>query len=289
MYDVLIIGSGPAGVSAVLTAKARGIKYVWFGNSFLSHKIEKAEMVLNYPGLNQITGKKMQFEMKKQIQDLDIQLTEERIESIYKVGNSFFTSAKDVLFEGKSIILAVGMFPEKLIEGEQEYLGKGVSYCATCDGHLYRKKTIAVVCTSKDMMEEVEYLANSVGKMYLYTNFDISQSLPEHVLWKKELPNQINGRGQVSQIKSKEESHDVDGVFILREMVSPKILVDGLEFDREHIIVNRKQETNIEGCFAAGDCTGRPYQYTKAVGEGNVAIHSALSYLKEKEDEFKTK
>jgi len=280
MQEILIIGSGPAGVSAALSAKARGIDFLWFGSRVLSAKLEKAERIMNYPGLSSITGEEMRDAFLRQIDDSGLVIREERINAIYPMGNSYAACVNDKLYEGKSLILAIGVSGTKEIPGEGRFLGKGVSYCATCDGDLYRGKRIAVACTSPEFESEIDYLAKLAEEVFVYTSYKASGTHGVNVHCTLGYPSGINGGNRVRSITCGGETVEVDGVFCLRPSVAPTALLPGLEVEEGHIVVDRAQRTNLPGCFAAGDCTGRPYQYAKAVGEGNVALHSALEYLK---------
>lgn len=279
MLDLIIIGSGPAGISAALTAKKRNLNFLWFGNSSLSMKIEKAERITNYPGLINVTGKQMQAVFQQQIKDEGIGLIEKRIDSVYDLGSYYAVCINEDIYEAKSVIIAVGVETRKEIPGEQRLLGHGVSYCATCDGALYKNKKIAVVCTNPQFEEEVEYLAGMASEVILYTTYKECHIERPNVEINMGYPSKIIGEQRVIGIIFKNQCINVDGVFLLRDSISPDVLLRGLEMDNGHIKVDREQVTNLKGCFAAGDCTGRPYQYAKAVGEGNVAVHSVIKYL----------
>ncbi len=181
----------------------------------------------------------------------------------------------------RTLILAMGVMSAKLLDGEKELLGRGVSYCATCDGGLYKGKTIAVICNSPKYEHEVEYLAELAAKVYYFPTFE-STIKRENIILCKDKPIAVCGEKRVNAITLKGgEQLEVDGVFCLRNAIAPTALIKGIREENGHIAVDRGMATNMEGCFAAGDCTGHPYQYTKAVGEGNVAAHSAISYLAE--------
>ena len=187
------------------------------------------------------------------------------------------------MYESKTVILACGVESGKRIDGEMEFLGRGVSYCATCDGFLYKNKTIAVVCLSKDFEHETEYLAKLAAKTYLfplYKSVEISGESIEKIV---KMPTKIMGEKRVNKILVGEREICVDGVFVLKESLPPETLVAGLETENGHVKINRNTETNLPGCFAAGDITGRPYQYAKAVGEGNVAAHAVTEYLNKRD------
>lgn len=279
MLDLIIIGSGPAGISAALTAKKRNLNFLWFGNSSLSMKIEKAERITNYPGLINVTGKQMQSIFQHQIKNEGITLIEKRIDSVYDMGSYYVACVNEEMLETKAVIMAVGVESTKEIPGEHRLLGCGVSYCATCDGALYKDKKIAVICTNPQFEEEVEYLADMVSELILFTTYKECHVERPNVKANLGYPSGIIGDEKVQGITFKDQLINVDGVFFLRDSMSPDVLLRGLEMDNGHIKVDREQKTNLMGCFAAGDCTGRPYQYVKAVGEGNVAVHNVIKYL----------
>lgn len=281
MYDVMIIGSGPAGISAALTAKNRNLEFCWFGSKGLSAKIEKAGQVGNYPGLIQVTGLEMRDIFQQQVEEAGISLVTEQISSIYPMGNSYAVNVKGKMYEAKSLLLAIGMETTKTILGEERLLGRGVSYCATCDGFLYKEKRIAVVCTNPQFEEEIAFLADLADEVTVFTTYRGFSLERGNIHASIGYPSEIKGEKQVEALVFQGKEIPVDGVFCLKDSVSPSVLLKGLEMKDGHIRVDRAQQTNLKGCFAAGDCTGRPYQYAKAVGEGNVALHSILDYLKE--------
>jgi len=167
MYDLLIIGSGPAGVSAALSAKARNLDFLWFGSRALSPKITKAERVINYPGLPSITGTEMRDAFLRQTGSLGISILEERVNAVYDMGGYYTSVVNEKMYDAKAVILATGVSSCREIPGESRLLGRGVSYCATCDGGLYRGKRIAVVCTDSSLEEEIEFLADLASEVFL--------------------------------------------------------------------------------------------------------------------------
>jgi thioredoxin reductase (NADPH) len=129
---------------------------------------------------------------------------------------------------------------------------------------------------------EIEYLATMAQKVYLFPLYKNVEVKAENVQILRSMPAAIEGGMKVEALTAGEEKIAVDGVFMLKQAVTPSVLVYGLEMEGGHVVVDRLCHTNISGCFAAGDCTGKPYQYVKAAGEGNVAAHSAVQYLAEK-------
>ena len=279
-YDVAVIGTGPAGLSAAITLKIRNKEILLLGNAGLSAKISKAHLIRNYPGLPDISGEELAKNLKDHIDSLGIQITEESVSTVYAMGEMFSIQTKsNHIYEAKSVILATGVSFEKPYPGEEEFLGRGVSYCATCDALLYRDKTVAIIGTSKKEEAEAEFMAEIAKKVYYIPLYPEEVSFDKDIIVRKENPVSILGSIKVDKLVFESDELPVDGVFILRDSVFPQSLVPGLTVEGNHILVNRNMETNLKGCFACGDCTGIPYQYIKAAGEGNVAALSAVSYL----------
>ena len=280
--DIAIIGSGPAGISAALNAKIRNKSYYLFGSMALSDKVQRSERISNYPAIPDIGGAEFNSLLSKQLELSEINITEKRITGIYNMGKYFALLSDMEEFDAKTVILATGVETVRPIPGERELLGRGVSYCATCDGNLYKGKTIAVVCDNAEMEEEVSYLSELAENVYYLPLFKESTVESENMIKLSSPIVEIKGEGRVSSVLLKNgEEIKVDGILFLKQSISPTVLLRELEAEDGHVKVNRKLETNIKGCFAAGDCTGTPYQIAKAVGEGNVAVHSAIKYLAE--------
>ncbi len=280
MFDCAIIGTGPAGVSAALNLKIHNKDFIWFGSKNLSRKITIAEKISNYPGFIDASGAELSAAFRAQIDSMGIQITESMINQIIPNGDTYALMAGSDFYEAKTVILATGVAMTAVLPGESELLGRGVSYCATCDGGLYRGKTIAVLCVSKRFEHEVVYLSELAEKVYLYPQYKDLGALPENVQIQEGRIVSINGDTRVQSVSdSKGGEVAADGVFCLRESISLSSLLPGLEAENGHIVVDRGMKTNYAGVYAAGDCTGRPYQYTKSVGEGNIAAHSVIEYL----------
>ncbi len=282
MKDLLIVGSGPAGISAALTAAARGLDFLWFGSRELSPKITQAPEISNYPGLCRASGRAFQKVLQEQIGTMELEIREERIDSIFPMGDYFAACVNETMYEAKSVLLAVGVSATGTVPGELDYVGQGVSYCATCDGALYRGKTVAIVSTNPAFEEEVDFLVSLAARAYISRSYAaVDTPNAERI---PSFPRSIRREGGKLLLTYADGERAVDGIFFLKDSVSPAVLLQGLDIEGAHIAVNRDLETNIPGCFAAGDCTGRPYQYAKAVGEGNVAVHTAIRYLKQKKE-----
>lgn len=283
-YDIAIVGSGPAGLEAAITAKLRNKSIILFGNKDLSLKITRATQIDNYLGLPDITGEKLAEEFKSHLEDMDLSITCERINEIYAMGDYFALQSADGMVEAKTVILATGVVTGKAFPGENENLGRGVSYCATCDAALYHGKSAIVLSYSKKEEEEANFLAEKAEKVFYIPIYREETELSSKIeVLKGLIPKEIRREEDGMVFVTNKTELKADGIFILRDAVAPDKLVPGLQVEGGHITVNRNMETNIPGLFACGDVTGRPYQYMKAAGEGNVAAFSAVAYLTELE------
>lgn len=281
LYDAAIIGTGAAGLSAALNLKIHNKNFIWLGSKSLSDKISKAEQISNYPGLSNISGAQLAEAFQEQIADMQIEITEQMVSSILPFGGHYALLAGSEFYEASAIILATGIVNKTSLSGEKDFIGRGVSYCATCDGSLYRGKTIAVLCNNRRFEHEVRYLAGLAGKVYYFVQYPKPSVMPENVTILSGRPTAVIGEERVTAVELADEtdSLSVDGVFCLRDSIALSTLLPDLTIEDGHIAVDRAMRTNLPGVYAAGDCTGAPYQYTKAVGEGNVAAHSVIAYL----------
>ncbi|KHD14560.1 NAD(P)/FAD-dependent oxidoreductase [Clostridium butyricum] len=278
-YDLAIIGSGPAGVSAALNAKIRKKNFVIFGSKELSNKLTKAEKINNYLGFYGKSGAQIRDEFIKHMESMDIGITEEKINNIYAMGDYFTLMANDKMYEASAIILATGVNFGRPFKGEEELLGKGVGYCATCDAPLYKDKIVTIIAYNKHEEDEVNFISTIASKVYYIPMYKEEVEVDEDIEIINDMPVEIIGENKVEKLILKNSEIKTDGIFILRDSVSPGQLVPGLELNENHVKVDRKMKTNLQGCFAAGDIVGAPYQYIKAAGEGNIAALSAVSYI----------
>jgi thioredoxin reductase (NADPH) len=282
-FDIAIIGTGPAGLSAAITSKLRNKKIILLGSPTLSEKVEKAHEIQNYLGIPAASGAALSDSFQKHIHQMGIEITPVRVTAVYMMGNFYAIQTTDGNYEASAIILATGVHMDKTCQGEEKYLGRGVSYCATCDAALYRGKTVAVVGYSPKEEREVQFLSEMAGKVFYFPQYEQKPELSAEIMIVREKPIEVRGVQKANKLVTQQGEYDVDGIFFLRESVSPAQLVPGLLMEEKHIAVNRQMETNLAGCFACGDATGMPYQYMKAAGEGNVAALSAVRWLAQEE------
>jgi len=280
-YDIAIIGTGPAGLSAAINAKIRKKNFILFGYKDLSEKLAKAYKINNYLGFVGKSGKEIQEAFLNHIKDMNIDITEERVNNIYSMGDYFVIAVNDKMYEAKTVILATGVNFGKPFLGEKKFLGRGVGYCATCDAPLYKDKVVSIVSYSKKDEDEVNFIGTIASKVYYIPMYNEEVEIDSNIEIIRGIPVEISGDKKAEKLILKDKEIKCDGIFILRESVSPEQLVPGLNIENNHVAVDRLMKTNIKGCFAAGDIVGVPYQYIKAAGEGNIAALSAVSYLDE--------
>lgn len=278
-YDIAIIGSGPAGLSAALNAKIRNKSFILFGSKSLSSKIQKAPKINNYLGFPGSSGDRLGKAFKEHIEAMDIEITEERVNNVYAMGDYFALMVNEKMYESKTVILATGVEFSKPVKGELEYLGKGVGYCATCDAPLYKGKTVCIVSSNAEGESEADFVSELASKVYYIPLYKGEYSLKDNIEVVKDVPQEVKGDKKVSSLLLKNREIETDGVFFLKDAIMPSQLVPGLKEENGHIEVDRLMRTNIKGLFACGDCVGKPYQYIKAAGEGNIASLSAAEYL----------
>lgn len=279
MYDIVIIGGGPAGLSAAVNAKIMKKSFVWLASGGDSKKVGRAERIQNYVGLPDVSGKELAAAFERHKKVMGIESVDALATGVYPDGDKFSVLAGNESYECRAVILCTGVEPSKPVKGEQEFLGRGVSYCAVCDGLLYRGKNITVVCYDKTYEKDIEYLlsvAKHVTVVPLYKGCGVSADNAEILV---KTPREYAGDMRVKRVIYADEQRDTDGVFVLRKSTPIATLLRGIETENGHIKCDRLMRTNIAGVFAAGDCTGEPYQYIKAAGEGNIALHSAIEYL----------
>ncbi len=282
-YDIAVIGGGPAGLSAVVTGRIRNKSVVLFDHLGMSPKLRRAHQVENYLGLPGITGDALMTAFEQHALSYGPEWVKEKVTGVYPGDEGFTILTSDKTFAAKAVILAVGVPGAKALAGEKEFLGRGVSYCATCDGQFYRGRTVAVVATSAEAAEEAVYLAE-LCKEVLFFPLYREGHVPEHANLRVErsIPQEIVGEGVVTTLRTSAGDLPVDGVFLLRESDPVDSFLAGLELKDGAIRVDEKMATNIPGVFAAGDCTGHPWQISRAAGQGLEAVLSAIVWLAKK-------
>ncbi|MDO4530499.1 MAG: NAD(P)/FAD-dependent oxidoreductase [Bacillota bacterium] len=280
MYDIGIIGSGPAALSAAVNARQRNKSVCIFGRSLDSSLLFAAEKVDNYLGMPDLSGEEMLNQFYAHAVKRGVEFKESRISQIMSMGDYFVINAENEFYEAKTLILAIGLNKSRGIAGEMDYLGKGVSYCATCDGMLYRGKRVVVVGENEEGEAEANFLADICESVSYLPLYQPVMNLKEKVTLLQGSPKAVLGEGiRVTGVEVNGEAISCDGIFFAKNSTPPESLLFGLKTEGKNIVVDRSMATNLPGVYAAGDCTGAPYQIAKAVGEGLVAALSAAAYI----------
>ena len=273
MLDVIVIGAGPAGLSAAVNLRQRGktLRVYYSG----AGKLALAPRVDNYLGFSGIDGVRITDEFRAHAEKLGIEMVKAKVLNVVSMGDHFMLNAAQNIVEARRVILAVGSQSSQLLPGEEKLLGRGVSYCSTCDGMMYRGKRVAVLGLTREAVEEANFLHRiGVSVLFLYRTLDLS-GLAEEIERRKIQKVTLEGDSELTGLTADGEAVEMDGLFILRESVAPAAMVAGLVMEKGQVKVNQNLETNIPGLYAAGDCTGPPYQAMKAAGEGQLAALKA--------------
>ena len=302
LYDTIIIGSGPAGMTAGIYAARREMNALILGEQ-PGGQVTWASEIENYPGFKSIDNYELISRMQEQVTELGVEMKNEEVKRIEKDENGhFILHAPRNTFYGRTVIIALGLVPRRLaIPGEEELKGKGISYCANCDGPMYKNKDIAIIGGGNSALDAAEYLSKVANKVYLVhrrEEFKAFDSLVEEVKKKNNVElvlnsevQEIKGEDQVEKIKvknTKEEEGseiEVSGVFIEIGRIARTDLVEDLadRDERSQIKINDKCETSTPGVYAAGDVTTVPFkQITIACGHGTIAALAAYEYLNSK-------
>ena len=279
IFDAAIIGAGPAGLSAALTARVRNKSVALFEHIDFSPKLQKAHAINNYPGLPSTPGKDMMKQFADHALGAGATLIKEKVTNVF-AGDTFTLLTPNNTYEAKAVVLAIGVSNSAMLNGEKDLVGKGVCYCATCDGMLYRDKPVAVIAYTEEGEHDADFLGEICPVVYFIPQYK-TEYQPKHstIQVLKARPQAVLGTDEVTGLTTDAAELKVDGIFILRQSDPAETLLPELEMDGPFVKVNRDQATNVPGVYAAGDCTGKPWQIARAVGEGLTAVLNAIGYI----------
>ena len=277
-YDIAVVGGGPAGLSAALNARARGKSVVVVGNDYRESPLYRAERVDNYLGMPGQTGAELMEAYRRHAEAMGVDFRAGRVLNIMQMEGTCYLSIGSEMETAGAVVLATGVVRGKKLPGEARYLGRGVSYCATCDGMLYRGKPVVVVGMAPDAPEEANFL-QGIGCQVTYVSALTPKGLVPAIPYVKTGRLEIVGEETVTALRVNDTELPAQCVFLLRSAMPPTDLLPDLALEDGYITVDRQMRTNLPGIYAAGDCTGLPLQLSKAVGEGLVAGQAAAEYV----------
>jgi len=294
MYDLVIVGAGPAGMTSAIYSARQKLKTLIISKDFGGQMAQKAVEIENYPGFEKITGFDLISKMENQVKNVDV--VREKVIEVKKENDIFFLKTEgDKVFQSKVVIIATGAEPRRLnVLGEVNYLGRGVSYCSTCDGPLFKNKEVAIIGGGDAGFETAIFMKNYASKIYILEREEsVKASIDNQkkasgieVITSARL-KEIKGDNFVNQIvfelSGKEETLDVKGVFIQAGYVpEASFLGDLVELnEKKEIIVNFETfETKTRGLFAVGDVNcGKVKQIVVACGQGATAVIHGYKYI----------
>jgi len=299
-YDVIVIGGGPAGLTAGIYSTRAGLKTLLLEKSILGGQVSKTSLIENYPGFPEgIEGVALIERMVEQAKKFNVEIAIEEAESIRLNGNAKKIKTKKQDYQAKAVIIASGAkFKELGVPGEIELIGKGVSYCAVCDGPLFRNRVVGVVGGGDSALSEAIYLSKLAQKVYLIhrrDRFRAARSIQNKVATARNIEiilntvvKEIKGQLKIESIiisdrnTKKDTDLKLNGLFIyVGAIPNTDFLKEMINLDEEgYIITNENIETNIPGIFAAGDVRKKTLrQISTSVGDGALAAIMAEKYL----------
>lgn len=295
MYDIIIIGLGPAGISAAIYSKRSNMNTLGIESGPIGGLLNNINNITNYPGYSKITGPDLAFKMYQQINNLNMPIINEPVTKIEKQKDGFLVSTTNNQYTAKKVIIAIGRKTRKLgLTDEEKYLGKGLSYCAVCDGPLYKNKDVCVVGGGNSAIQEALYLSTIVNKVYLVHRSTSFRASAELLNTLKKTSNisviendsvvKINGTDKVESLTLKSGSNlNVSALFAFIGYLPGTSFLNNLNICDEngYILVNNDMETTISGLYAAGDIIKQDYyQIVMATMEGATAALNAVKSTK---------
>lgn len=283
MYDVIVIGSGPAGITAAIYAKRRNLSILVISKS--DGALQKAEKIDNYYGFeNGISGKELYEKGMKQAKNLGIEIVKDEVINIEYI-NQFTVETVNSKYEAKSVILATGTNRNTpKIKGIKEFEGKGVSYCAVCDSFFYKGKDVAVLGDGNYAIHEFEMLKPVVNSVTIFTNGNaMIGNRDSSIEVNNKKIREFRGNTKLEEVEFEDNTiQKLNGIFIAMGTASSTDLARkiGARIENNNIVINENMETTVPGLFACGDCTGGLLQISKAVYEGAKAGLAVLKKWK---------
>jgi thioredoxin reductase (NADPH) len=297
-YDIIVVGGGPAGLTAALYTARHNLKTLVLDGWKIGGKAVEAHWIDNYPGFpDGISGQDLMENMIKQALRFGAEIRNETVVGLSDFGELKMVATRMGFYQAKSVVVATGVSRKRLsVPGENEYKGRGVSYCGVCDGPFFRDKTVAIVGGGHEAVHDIELLSETAAKVYAIPGKKgYSEDFPEFTRLRVDPKVEFITGADVKRIGGSDfveyltldgadqERLSLDGVFIILEHVHTAGILEEAGVNTDDggcIIVDGEVETNIEGIFAAGDCTCQGMQIVTAAGMGAKAGLSAMKYVK---------
>lgn len=294
VFDCVVIGAGPAGMTASIYLKRANKNIMLLEKSAPGGQILKTNIVENYLGFTSIDGPTLATNMYNQINSLKINYQYGNVMRIEKSNENYKIITDNGEFYTKKVIIATGRTPRQLgLENEEKLVGKGISYCATCDGFLYKNKIVAVVGGGNTAFEEAIYLSKICKEVYVFNRSELYRAEDKLQEELKKISNVkvfnnskvtkiIEEKNKLDKIEINNETiYEVSGLFVFIGQVPTKFMIEGIETKDNYIIVDRNMKTNLEGIYACGDIIKKDfYQISTAVGDATVAALNIIKELK---------
>jgi thioredoxin reductase (NADPH) len=300
-YDIIVVGAGPAGLTSALYAGRSGRSCIVLEKFSVGGQLTLIDVIENYPGFKRISGPELANRLEEQVREYNVPIRIEEVTKILDKGERKIVKTVEGEYVGKAVIIATGTKPKQLnVPGEKEFYGRGVSYCALCDGYFFKNKVVAVVGGGDSAVKEAVYLSNLAKKVYIIhrrNSFRAEKEIQKkafatkniEILWSTVVTS-VNGSNFVESLSLKDLENNreytlpVDGLFIYVGFSPSTEIFEGVKNEEGFIVVDGKMMTSIPGIFAAGDCMvqfkDRAWgQISVCVGDGAKAAISADEYV----------
>ena len=293
MYDVIIVGMGPAGMSAGIYAKRSGMNTLILEKSAPGGLLNQTSLVDNYLGFSAVSGSELAISMFNHINKLGVPFKSEEVTSILDKGDYKEVITTKNTYQTRAVILSAGRKAKTVLKNEEKYLGKGLSYCAVCDAAFYKGKDVAIIGSGNSAFEEGLYLTDFVNKLYILSRKDTLRA-DEHLIEKMKEKNNVEilyettvsdvilDDNRISALETNKGTLKVEGLFIYAGYTASTHYLKDLDIktDNGYIVVDENMRTNIKGIYAAGDAIKKSlYQIITAASEGSIAATSAKKDL----------
>lgn len=286
-YDVIVVGAGPAGLTSALYLRRANKKVLVLESNMYGGRIINASKIVNYPGIPNTTGVDFANSLYNQVKEFGADI---KFETVVRVGEDKTVTTNENTYKAKAVILATGTSNKKLgIENEDLFLGKGLSYCATCDGHFFKNKTVAVIGGGDTALEDTLYLSNLCNKVYFISKEEIDKEEKENIEYIfGSSVIKLNGEDLLTSIDIKDNNGTitnipVDGLFVaIGQTPNSEIFKNVVDIDEKgYFKKDIAPRTRTKGIYIAGDCVDKELrQLTTAVGDGSLAATLAIKDMK---------